>query len=422
MADHKVIIVGGGVAGLIAAIELEKQNISPLIIEASDRVGGRVKTDKVNGYQLDHGFQVLLTAYPEAKKYLDYDQLNLKFFDPGALMFAPDKTMEFTDPQRKPEKVFKALLSKAGTLQDKLKIFKLSQRLKNTSLEKIFGQTEMTTKAYLLSLGFSESIIRNFFQPFFGGIFLESELETSSRMFEFVFKMFSEGYAAIPAEGMEAIPKQLKSKLQKTDFLFNYKVVAIEHDQVELDDGNVLTADAIIIATQPDKILNKMKGQFMGYQQVTNLYFVSDKSFITKPLIGLIPKNSHLINNLCFMTDTAPEYAQAEKALLSVSVNGVHDVPEDDLIAKVVDELSFISGYSPNAFTHLKTYYIRNALPKLNDLHYDMYASETKIFENIFLAGDYLLNGSLNAAMASGRSSALAVTEYLLQQEGIKNH
>lgn len=421
MADHQVIIVGGGVAGLIAAIELEKQNIAPLIIEASDRVGGRVKTDQFNGYQLDHGFQVLLTAYPEAKKYLDYDQLNLKYFDPGAIMFAADNTMQFIDPQRKPTQLFTALFSKAGNLQDKLKIFKLSQRLKKTTLAQIFSQTEMTTKAYLLSLGFSESIIRNFFQPFFGGIFLESELETSSRMFEFVFKMFSEGYATIPAEGMEAIPRQLKSKLEKTDFLFNFKVVSIEKDKVELDDGNVLTADAVIIATQPDKIMKKMKGQFMGYQQVTNLYFEVDKSFINKPLIGLIPKNGGLINNFCFITDTAPEYGKPGKELLSVSVNGIHNLSEEALKLKVVEELRGISGYSPDAFTHLKTFYIKNALPILNDLHYDMYASETKVFENIFLAGDYLLNGSLNAAMASGRSAAFAVAEYMLQQERIHN-
>ncbi len=275
----------------------------------------------------------------------------------------------------------------------------------------------MSTKAYLISLGFSEQIVKNFFQPFFGGIFLESNLSTSSRMFEFVFKMFSEGYAAIPAEGMEAIPRQLKNKLGKTDFLFNYKVVSIENEQVELDDGNVLTADAVIIATQPDKIMKKMKGQFMGYQQVTNLYFEVDRSFINKPLIGLIPNNGHLVNNLCFLTDTAPEYGPLGKSLLSVSVNGIRDLDEEDLKDKVVQELSDISGYSADAFTYLKSFYIKNALPILNDLHYDMYASENRVFENIFLAGDYLLNGSLNAAMASGRSAALAVVEYLLNKE-----
>jgi phytoene dehydrogenase-like protein len=416
MADHKVIIVGGGVAGLVAAIELEKQNIAPLIVESTDRVGGRVKTDSFQGYQLDHGFQVLLTAYPEAKKYLDYDQLKLKFFKPGALIFQGQKQIRLSDPMRQPSQAFATLFSKAGSFQDKLKIFKLSQRLKKDSLSAIFSRTEMTTKAYLLSYGFSEQIIKNFFQPFLGGIFLESELNTSSRMFEFVFKMFSEGHAAIPSDGMEAIPWQLKSKLQKTDFLFNFKVVAVEDKKVELDDGNVLTADAVIIATQPDKILKKMQGQFPGYQQVTNLYFEVEKSFIGKPLIGLLPKNGKLINNLTFISDAAPSYANNGKALLSVSVNGIDNISEKDLQVKVVHELSEISGYEADAFSYLKTFYIKNALPKINDLHYDMYASETKIFENIFLAGDYLLNGSLNAAMASGRSAALAVTDYLMRQ------
>jgi len=416
MADHKVIIVGAGVAGLVAAIELEKQNIAPLIVEGTDRVGGRVKTDSFQGYQLDHGFQVLLTAYPEAKKYLDYDSLSLKYFNPGALIFQGQKQIRLSDPLRQPSQTFNTLFSKAGNFQDKLLIFKLSQRLKKDSLSDIFSRTEMTTRAYLTSYGFSEQIITNFFQPFFGGIFLESELNTSSRMFEFVFKMFSQGHAAIPADGMEAIPRQLKSQLNSTEFLFNFKVVAVEDKRVELDDGNVLTADAVIIATQPDKILKKMKGQFPGYQQVTNLYFEVDQSFIQKPVIGLIPKNGKLINNFTFMSDTANGYSKNGKALLSVSVNGIHEMSEEDLKTKVVAELTEVSGYSADAFHHLKSFYIKNALPKINDLHYDMYASETKIFENIFLAGDYLLNGSLNAAMASGRSAALAVNEYLMRQ------
>lgn len=414
MTEKDIIIVGAGISGLIAAYELEKRNLDVLIVEKSDRVGGRVKTDLINGYQLDHGFQVLLTAYPEAQKYLDYASLQLKYFDPGAIiMEAGDHHTILSDPTRKPLKLPSTLLSKAGTLQDKLRIWQLSRKLKNESLEAIFKKPSIHTQDYLQAFGFSDTIIHYFFKPFFGGIFLENELKTSSRMFEFVFKMFSSGHAALPAKGMEEIPKQLKEKLSKTDFLFNYEVVSVNGNEVTLDDGNVLTAKAVVIATQPDKIIQKLKGQFPGYQQVTNLYFTTDQSFVSQPLIGLVPSNELNINNLCFLNDTAPVYASHGKSLLSVSVNGIHSNANGEFSEQIKKELTLLTGIRSDQFQHLKTYQIQRALPIVDDVHFEMYHSETQIFDNIFLAGDYLLNGSLNAAMTSGRNAAIAISDYL---------
>ena len=120
--DKKIIIIGAGVAGLVAAIELEKRGYAPTILEATDRVGGRVKTDYEDGYQFDHGFQVLLTAYPELPKYLDLKALNLKYFKPGATIYGEKKTFRLADPLRDPGSLFAALFSPAGSLLDKWKI------------------------------------------------------------------------------------------------------------------------------------------------------------------------------------------------------------------------------------------------------------------------------------------------------------
>jgi len=196
--DYKIHIVSAGVSGLVAAIVLEQNGYSPILIEATDKVGGRVKTDIVDGYRLDHGFQVLLTAYPVAKKYLDFEALDLQQFLPGACIFKEGKQKIIGNPFRNVSLLFSTIFSGIGTFSDKIKILKLNKLLKKKSIDEIFAAKEKSTLTYLIDLGFSFAIINDFFKPFFSGIFLENKLETSSRMFEFIYKIFGEGHAAIP--------------------------------------------------------------------------------------------------------------------------------------------------------------------------------------------------------------------------------
>ena len=181
--NNKITIIGAGISGLITAIELEKLGFSPIIIEASDCVGGRVKTDIVEGFQLDHGFQVLLEAYPKAKKYLNYKTLELQKLVPGAVIYKNGKTNLIGDPLRDFSLFVPTLLANVGSIKDKLAIFKLNLELKNKSIEAIFNDEQQSTLQYLEDKGFSDRIIQNFFKPFFTGIFLETDLRTSSAMF-----------------------------------------------------------------------------------------------------------------------------------------------------------------------------------------------------------------------------------------------
>ncbi|MDO9553828.1 NAD(P)/FAD-dependent oxidoreductase [Rhodonellum sp.] len=407
MSETKVYIVGAGISGLIAAYELERAGISPVILEASDGVGGRVRTDDVNGFLLDRGFQVLLTAYPEAIRYLDYQELHLKTFDPGAVVMKPGNLFTIHDPLRQPSKVINMAFSPVGTLKDKIKIFLLTQSLKKKSEEEIFAEPSMSTLKFLQQYGFSEKIIENFFKPFFKGIFLEENLETSSRMFKFVFKMFGIGNAAVPELGMQAIPNQLSQKLQKTTIKLNTPVEKIEGNQIILKSGERILADKIIIATRPDLLLPQLSGQFKPDRKVINLYFSLEKSFMISPMIALVPDESFLSNNLVFMTDVSPAYSKEGKALLSVSV--IKNVGVDDSLAKkIAIEMEALTGIKSEHFKWIKTYEIQEALPDLDDLQNSIPFSNTKIMDGVFLAGDYLLNGSINAAMTSGRKAAEA--------------
>ncbi|MBB6325705.1 phytoene dehydrogenase-like protein [Algoriphagus iocasae] len=408
MKDQKIYIIGAGLSGLVAALELEKSGFSPIILESTDKVGGRMKTDQVDGFLLDHGFQVLLTSYPEVKKYLNLPALNLKTFDPGAVIFDEKDSYIISDPLRNPLKVVGMAFSRVGTFLDKVKMFTLTQELKKKSIEDIFNEPSLPTLQYLKNYGFSDQIISNFFKPFFRGIFLEKHLNTSSRMFEYVFKMFSIGHAAIPEKGMQEIPNMLRQQLGTTQIYFNTPVEKIEGNLISLKNGETLEADRILICTQPDKVMPQMQGQFSNPKQVINLYFSLQKSFMARPMLGLIPGEGHLINNLVFMDDVSSAYSSSDRSLLSVSVLET-ELDEKELIKKVQEELEHISGIKSDFFKFLKSYYIRYALPTIDDLKASIPITECKITDHVFLGGDYLLNGSINAALTSGRLVAESV-------------
>ena len=404
--DFKIYIVGAGVSGLVAAQVLENQGYQPVILEASDRAGGRVKTDIKKGFQLDHGFQVLLSSYPAAQKYLNFKALKLQELKPGAVIFNNGKQQIIGDPLRDISTLFSTLFSGIGTLSDKFKIFQLNLKLKNKSIEAIFSSDEISTKVYLQEFGFSSQIITQFFTPFFTGIFLENELTTSSRMFEFVFKMFGEGLAVLPKGGMEEISKQLVANLSNTTFQYNTQVSSVSNEEIVLHTGEKLVSTATIIATDASKLVRDAPSKNLIWKSCQTLYFTANKRVIEKPMIGLVSKKDSLINNIFYHTSVATHSNNTEE-LLSVTVVKEHQLTEEQLIATVTKQLQ--EECTIDHLTFLAVYHIKKALPDLKDIKYEVSPPETQLSSGIFLAGDVQLNGSLNAAMIAGENAALQV-------------
>jgi len=411
VTEGKIHIVGAGVSGLVAAKVLESHGWSSVVIERTDRVGGRVKTDYLDGFQLDHGFQVLLTSYPEAQKHLDYEALELQKILPGASIFLNKKQKIIGNPLKEFSFFFPTLFSGIGCFSDKLRILQLNHILKRKTLSEIFSDSEVSTSLYLQQFGFSNDIIRDFFMPFFGGIFLESKLETSSRMFEFVYKMFGEGHAALPKAGMEAIPKQLYENLQNTDFTFNTEVVSIKENEITLDDRTKLESHVTILATDASGLVLSEKQKSMTWKSCQTLYFETYNRVIRDELIGLIPSQGALINNIFYHT-SVHTMSNAKTELLSVTVIEHHSLSDEMLVSRVKAELQEYCGIMFPKF--IKLYSISKALPNLHDVRNDLNVADTSCHvPGVFLAGDTLLNGSLNAAMISGERAALAALKYL---------
>jgi len=404
-----VIIIGAGLAGLTAAKVLRASGKSIRILEASDQVGGRVRTDQVDGFLLDRGFQVLLTAYPETGRFLDYDALDLRKFDPGALILNQNGITKIGDPIRQPSTLISTLRSPAGTFGDKMRMLGLKLKLAGKSIDEIFSEDQTTTLAYLKKAGFSELILTEFFRPFMTGIFLEDKLSTSSRMFEFVFKMFSEGDAAIPAKGMGMIPLQLASGLSAGQILFEQKVTEIDGDTVRTSSGSIYRATSVLIATDQMHLPKPFQQTVKSFHSVTNMYFTSASPPFTMPMIALNTLPGKLVNNIAVMDQISTDYSKNGDSLISLSLIGAHSGTDStELRARAVREMQ---NWFPQAvnWKHLKTYHIPYALPDDDHVTNEPDHQVMKLNQHCFFCGDYLMNGSIHAAMKSGRLAAGAI-------------
>ncbi len=400
-----ITIIGAGISGLTAAVYLCQKGYNVQIIEASDRAGGRIKTDIIDGFRLDRGFQVLLTEYPEAKALLDYKKLKLKRFLPGATVLYDDGQFEIADPFRRPTALFATLFAPVGTLKDKINTFFLKNKLVKITIPNLFKQPEVDTISQLKKYGFSQKMINRFYKPFFSGIFLENDLKTSSNMFDFIMKMFSEGDAAIPELGMEEIPKQLVEMLPKNSIQYNLKVNTIENKKIIYENGQEIKTDIVIIATEAIGLASAyISKEKQSFHQVTNVYFQAKIAPTEKAVVVLnASTDKKWVNNLTVMSNVSNKYAPTGKVLIAVSYNGIPTIDDATLSENMKTELKKGYGNQVDDWKMIKTYRINYALPNQEKVTNEVSNSEIKINENLFICGDHLMNGSINAAMKSGR-------------------
>ena len=400
-----VIIIGAGIAGLTCAKYLKDRGIQTLILEASDGVGGRVKTDVHEGFLLDRGFQILLTAYPEAQKILDYKSLDLKAFKSGAVIrdVQNNNFSVMANPFKEPSKIWTSLTSNVGTLFDKMRVLRLILETNNVQ-EEVFENKSIPTINYLRNYGFSDNMIEKFFKPFFGGVFLENELSTSANFFKYIFGKFYEGDTVIPAKGIEQIAKQIEKMLYIGTVKLHTKVVKIEGNSVFLENGDRLYGEKIVLATdgfQADILLGKSANR--DFNSTTCTYFSADNSPLKEKMLVLNPNRASMVHNMCVPSDIAPYYAPPGKSLISVSTQGsaLHD--ENELAKNIKRELTTWYGKEVQDWQYLKTYNIPQALPNFDKSIID---KTLKINDILYQCGDTMAYPSLNAAMATGRKVA----------------
>jgi phytoene dehydrogenase-like protein len=406
-----VVLVGAGLAGLACALRLQEAGASVRVLEASDGVGGRVRTDVVDGFRLDRGFQVLLTAYPEARRVLDYAALDLRPFLPGALVRRSSHFHELSDPWRRPSRLWTTLTAGVGTLADRLRMARLRGRTQHGSLPELFRRPETSTIERLHAEGFSPEMIEAFFRPFLGGIFLDRSLSASSRMLEFVFRMMAEGDVAVPASGMGAIPEQMSARLPEGTIRLGARVGSAGPRQVRLESGETIAAEAVVVATEGPEAARLTGLPAPGSRPVTCLYFAAERAPIAEPILVLDGDGTGPVNNLCFPTQAAPGYGPPGATLVSASVVGgaAGDAGEPALERAVRAQMEAWFGAEARRWRHLRTYRIHHAQPEQRPGALEPVERPVRLESGLFVCGDHRDTASLHGAMLSGRRAAEAV-------------
>ncbi len=410
MPDHDVVIVGAGLAGLACAVGLQDQGVRPLILEASDGVGGRVRTDTQDGFLLDRGFQVLLEAYPECRRVLDYAALRLRSFFPGVGIWTGSELTRFSDPYRRPQDAMATLASPVGTLSDKLKVTSLRKEVLKGDAEALLSGPERTTLEDLQAMGFSSGMIRGFFRPFLGGVLLSPELSDSSRIFRYVFRMFSQGNISVPERGMGEIPAQLAALLPEGAIRLNASVSSVEAGKVTLLGGEEVGAEAVVVATEGPEAARLLEGiPKPASKGATCLYFDTPEPPVTGPVLVLDGAGIGPVNNLAVLSEVSPAYAPPGRHLVSAGCVGLPDLPDDELLGAVLAQMTEWFGGQVEEWVHLRTYRIPHAQPAQGPGVLDPPERGVQVSEGLFVCGDHRETASLQGALHSGRRAAEAV-------------
>lgn len=383
----QVAVVGAGLSGLACALTLQQNGVEVVVVEAAPRVGGRVQTDSEDGYTFDVGFQVLLTGYPAAREWLDLEALDLRCFPSGALIHKQRRWHTYADPLRQPQFLWKTLTSPVGSLQDKLRLAWLRFRLWSGQVEPQEGES---TLQFLSRWGFTRAMVEDFFSPFFGGVFLESELATSASKFLELFHLFSTSSAAVPAQGMAAIPKQLARGLIREPLLAT-PVEALDGTDLITSSGRV-AADCIVLAGPGPETLYAGSTSFHPAQ---TYYFSCSDEFLVSSML-MLDADSGPINNIAPLSRIAP-YAPRGRHLVAVSVLGAPRPASEVGLA--------LTGLLPADWEFLRHYSIEHALP----LEERRLMASPQLSDLVFRCGDHRCSGSIQGALQSGRATARVI-------------
>jgi len=413
-----VVVVGGGLAGLVAARHLADAGANVTLLERAESAGGRVRSTREDGFVFDRGFQVLFTAYPAARRELDYDGLDLRYFTGGATIARSGRRSVLADPRDSLGDLSETIFNTEVSPGDKLRLFTLQRELAGGEPDALLDSGEpQPIHAYLRSQGFSQRFVDNFAAPFYGGITLDRSLSTDAGVFRYTFRMLREGETAIPADGMGAITEQLAARARDAGASVETgrTVSAVESDGTDggatvETAGESLSPDGVVVATDPvtvadltgvDAITTETKGC------VTQYYGLPGHVELDTGKKIILNAESDRPNQIAPLSAVAPEYAPGDRTLLSATYLGQQDDTDEELADQGRRALQ--SWYPERRFDEfelLRTDRIEVAQfdqpPGFCADRPDPSAPEGPVV----LAGDYTRWSSIQGALESGRVAA----------------
>jgi phytoene dehydrogenase-like protein len=409
------VVIGGGLAGLVAARHLAESGRDVTLLEAREAVGGRVRTAHEDGYTFDRGFQVLFSAYPAVQRELDIEALSPRPFTPGATIARPNHRSVLSDPLRNPTAAPETLLNRDVRTADKLRLFRLQRELAKRDPEDILSGGGRSIESYLAERGFSKRFVDRFAAPFYGGITLDRSLGTDSAVFEYTYKMLSEGEIFVPARGMQAMPAQLAERAVDAgaDIDTGMAVTALDtsDDEVTVETGSeTLTVDSAVVATDPATAADLTGVDTIPTETLgcVTQYFALPTS--KAPKMGkriVLNAADERPNTVAPMSSVATEYAPEGMELYSATFLGAPDRDDAELEAEVRRALaSWYPSAGFDALEHLRTDHVPLAQFAQPPGYRTDLPDPDAPSGPVVLAGDYTRWSSIQGALESGRVAA----------------
>ena len=398
LSSPEFLVVGAGLAGLTAAKVLSQSGREVLLLEKSDGVGGRVRTDQYKDFLLDRGFQVLLTAYPELPKHLNLSLLELHSFESGATIFSDGHFSKVGDPFRNVSSIMSTAFTKTIGMQDKIKLLKLRNSL--IGRKKIYFQQKDDKRILetFEELGFTSKAINSFFKPLVGGIQLDPSLSGSTRLCFLVLKMLFIGDAAIPSRGMGAISEQLSKQINESSIRLTSSVDKVEGKKVILESGESFLPSNLIIATEGPATAKLLGQESPLSRSVSCIYFSAPQAPSSSKAILLNGEKNGPALNVAIMSNISPSYSKNGKALIAVAIP---NTIKPDSMENVLIQMRKWFGDSVDSWEHIKTYSIEHGQPDLRPG--DPFRKSIKNSEGVYICGDHRDTPSIQGALVSGR-------------------
>ncbi|CAA9556120.1 MAG: hypothetical protein AVDCRST_MAG70-1300 [uncultured Thermomicrobiales bacterium] len=426
-----IVVVGAGMAGLTCAVALARAGRHVLVLEASDGVGGRVRTDRHrDGFLLDRGFQVLLEAYPAVRRQVDIDELRPRPFDAGALVWTGRRLVPLADPLRHPAATVRDLTSPVVGARDAARLAAFGARARLAGWETAAeaagqGAEDRSSLDELRARGFSESFIDRFARPFWGGILLTPALETSAGTLRFTTKMFLRGRGILPEAGMQALSEALSRRLPMGAIRLNRpaEAVVLRDGRVAgvqvggRGQGEVVPASAVVVATDPPTARRLTGVELIPVDGLpsTTIYLTNRRPDGPPPPLGrrltLDGTGKLVVNTLAPLSRVAPSYAPAGRHLLSAVVLGEWaENPDDEAVSRRArDDSAQMMGHDPAEWEVIGIVRVPFSQFAQPPGIYGRLPSVRTPTAGLYLASEATVDSSYNGAITSGEAAAAAL-------------